>query len=48
MDSIGNKVEINDLLPLFRGPFVSSNNIEYSDDLDSLTCSVNITLRGKS
>ena len=47
-DSIGNKVEINDLLPLFRGPFVSSNDIEYSDDLDSLTCSVNITLRGKS
>ena len=47
-DSIGNKVEINDLLPLFRGPFISSNDIEYSDDLDSLTCSVNITLRGKS
>jgi copper chaperone CopZ len=47
-DSIGNKVEVNDLLPLFRGPFVSCNDIEYSDDLDSLTCSVNVTLRGKS
>jgi copper chaperone CopZ len=47
-DSVGNKVEVNDLLPLFRGPFVSCNDIEYSDDLDSLTCSVNVTLRGKS
>jgi hypothetical protein len=47
-DSIGNKVEVNDLLPLFRGPFVSCNDTEYSDDLDSLTCSVNVTLRGKS
>lgn len=47
-DSIGNSIEVNDLLPLFRGPFTSCNNIEYSDDLDSLTCSVNITLRGKS
>ena len=47
-DSLGNKVEVNDLLPLFRGGFTSPNGIEYSDSLDSLTGSVNITLRGKS
>jgi hypothetical protein len=47
-DSLGNRVEVNDLLPLFRGGFTSPNGIEYSDSLDSLTGSVNITLRGKS
>ena len=48
IDKLGNKIEVNDLLPLFRGGFTSPSGIEYSDDLDSLTSAVNITLRGKS
>ena len=47
-DSLGNKTIIKDLFPLFRGPFTSSNGISYSDDLSSLNCPINVTLRGKS
>ena len=48
IDKLGNSIEVNDLLPLFRGGFTSPSGIEYSDDLSSLTSAVNITLRGKS
>lgn len=47
-DRFGNDVELNDLLPLFRGSFVSPEGVEYSDNLDTLTGPINITLRGKS
>lgn len=47
-DSLGNKIQVNDLLPLFRGNFTSPNGIEYSDDINSLTGVINVTLRGKS
>lgn len=47
-DSLGNIKEVNDLLPLFRGGFISNNGVEYNDDLDSLSCAVNVTLRGKT
>lgn len=44
----GNNVYTTDLYPLFRGPFVSPEGIEYSDSLDSLVSPINITLRGKT
>ena len=44
----GNNVYTNDLYPLFRGPFVSPEGVEYSDCLDSLVSPFNITLRGKT
>lgn len=44
----GNNVFTNDLYPLFRGPFVSPEGVEYSDSLDSLISPINITLRGKT
>ena len=44
----GNNVYTNDLYPLFRGPFVSPEGVEYSDSLDSLVSPINITLRGKT
>ena len=44
----GQTVKVNDLLPLFRGPFTSNTGIEYGDDINSLTSTINITLRGKS
>ena len=47
-DKFGNDVELNDILPLFRGPFTSPEGIEYSDNLDNLLGPINITLRGKS
>ena len=47
-DKLGNTVDINDLLPLFRGTFTSVNGVEYSDNLDSLSSTINITLRGRS
>lgn len=47
-DKFGNTVELNDLLPLFRGDFTSSNGVYYEDNTDSLNGSINITLRGKS
>ena len=48
VDKLGNTIQINDLLPLFRGPFTSYEGVEYSDDLDALTSTINITLRGRS
>ncbi len=44
----GSNVFTNDLYPLFRGPFVSPEGVEYSDSLDSLISPINITLRGKT
>lgn len=48
VDKLGNTIEVNDLLPLFRGSFKSVNGVEYSDDVNALMSTVNITLRGKS
>lgn len=47
-DKLGNVIDVNDLLPLFRGGFTSPSGIEYSDDMDNLASAVNITLRGRS
>lgn len=44
----GSNVFTNDLYPLFRGPFVSPEGVEYSDTLDSIISPINITLRGKT
>ena len=46
VDSLGNTITVKDIFPLFRGNFVSANNVEYSDDLTSISGPVNITLRG--
>lgn len=48
VDSLGNATDVRDLFPLFRGPFTNKDGVEYSDDLTSLNCPINITLRGKS
>lgn len=47
-DKFGNLIELNDLLPLFRGGFTSPEGIYYEDNLDVLTGPINITLRGRS
>lgn len=47
-DTLGNTMHINDILPLFRGPFTSPEGVEYSDDMNSLCSTINITLRGRS
>lgn len=47
-DSFGRDVPVSDLLPLFRGTFTNADGIEYSDDIDSLSSTINITLRGTS
>lgn len=47
-DTLGNSVDVNDLLPLFRGGFVSPNGVEYGEDINGLTSGINITLRGKT
>ena len=47
-DKFGNSIQINDLIPLFRGGFTSPNGIEYQDSIDCMNGSINITLRGKS
>lgn len=44
----GNNTFTNDLYPLFRGPFTSSEGIEYEDSIDALISPINITLRGKT
>lgn len=48
IDKLGNTIEINDMMAMFRGGFTSYRGIEYETDLDSLTSPVNITLRGRS
>lgn len=47
-DTFGNTLEINDILPLFRGPFISAEGVEYSDDMNTLCSTINITLRGRT
>lgn len=47
-DLFGNEIEMQDLYPLFRGNFTSINDIEYTDNLNSLCGPINITLRGKT
>lgn len=47
-DTLGNEISINDMFPLFRGPFVSCNGVEYSDDITSISSVINIQLRGKT
>lgn len=47
-DKFGNTIQMNDLIPLFRGPFVSPSGIEYEDNIDWINGPINITLRGKS
>lgn len=48
IDKLGNIIELNDILPLFRGAFTSYNDIDYLDDINSIHSTINITLRGKS
>lgn len=46
-DYLGNKMEIKDIYPLFRGGFTSINDVEYSDDIsDGMLGPINITVRG--
>lgn len=47
-DKFGNLVELNDLLPLFRGDFTSPEGVYYEDNLDTISGPINITLRGRS
>lgn len=47
-DKLGNKIDIKDIQPLFRGDFTSKNGVYYEDNLDGILGPVNITLRGKS
>lgn len=47
-DKLGNTVEVNDMMPLFRGTFTSPDGIEYEDSLDAIVSTINITLRGKT
>ena len=48
VDSLGNSTVVKDLFPLFRGPFTSPKGVEYTDDMTSVNCPINITLRGKT
>lgn len=43
-----NKIEIKDIVPLFRGNFLSMNGVEYGDDIYDGLSPINITLRGVS
>jgi hypothetical protein len=47
-DKLGNTVDVNDMMPLFRGTFTSPDGIEYEDSLDAIVSTINITLRGKT
>lgn len=47
-DVNNNQIEIKDILPLFRGDFISINGVEYGDDIYDGICPINITLRGLS
>lgn len=46
-DYLGNNIDVKDVYPLFRGGFVSFNDVEYSNDISDGTLGpINITLRG--
>ena len=47
-DRLGNKLNVNDIQPLFRGNFTSKNGVYYEDSLNALVGPINITLRGKT
>ena len=47
-DRLGNRYNIDDVRPLFRGGFTSVNGVHYYDDVDSISGPINITLRGKT
>lgn len=47
-DRLGNKLNIRDIQPLFRGGFTSPNDVYYDDDVNALVGPINITLRGKT
>jgi len=47
-DNFGNSIQMNDLIPLFRGGFTSSTGIEYEDNLEHINGPINVTLRGKT
>lgn len=47
-DVLGNRIEMRDMYPLFRGNFTSSTGIEYVDDVTSLNSTISVTLRGKT
>ena len=47
-DRLGNKLNIRDIQPLFRGDFTSPNDVYYEDDPNALVGPINITLRGKT
>lgn len=47
-DVNNNQIEIKDILPLFRGDFISMNGVEYGDDIYDGLSPINITLRGLS
>lgn len=47
--AMNQNIELNDIMPLFRGNWTSYNGASYSDDLNSLNNGpINISLRGKS
>ena len=49
VNSLGNKIVVRDLYPLFRGGFTNEDGIEYSDTQSpDFLSAVNITLAGKS
>ena len=47
-DENGNKIEVKDILPMFRGGFTSFNDIEYGEELNDGIGPINISLRGIS
>lgn len=47
-DENGNKIEVKDILPMFRGGFTSFNDIEYGEELHDGIGPINISLRGIS
>ena len=47
-DENSNKIEVKDILPLFRGGFTSFNGVEYGEDIYEGIGPINISLRGIS
>jgi phage terminase large subunit-like protein len=47
-DENGNKIEVKDILPMFRGGFTSFNGVEYGEDIYEGIGPINISLRGIS
>ena len=47
-DRLGNRIDVKDIQPMFRGDFTSKYGVFYEDNLDGILGPVNITLRGKS